>query len=157
MSMLKNNVQSENEIKTRPWTDKDKELLIELYPVHSNSELCTILCKTEGQLRGMKERLGLNQKYKKRISEYDIERIKKYYEDHCDSLDLDLFSQEIGLSKSTISRYAKKFNLTKKNRPLSDNSVEKLKREIDYTYYVDRAIERISEFIDICYIKDLKI
>lgn len=40
---------------------------------------------------------------------------------------------------------------------LSKNTVEKLKREIDYTYYVDRAIERISEFIDICYIKDLKI
>lgn len=144
MSMLKNNVQSENEIKTRPWTDKDKELLIELYPVHSNSELCIILCKTEGQLRGMKERLGLNQKYKKRISEYDIERIKKYYEDHCDSLDLDLFSQEIGLSKSTISRYAKKFNLTKKNRPLSDNSVEKLKRGLSKYMQTDKYINIIK-------------
>lgn len=40
---------------------------------------------------------------------------------------------------------------------LSPETVEKLKEEIDYSYYIDRAIERISEFIDIYYIKDLKI
>lgn len=112
MNMLKNNEQKENEIKTRPWTNEDKAMLIELYPNHTNKELCIILEKTEGQLRGMKERLGLNSKYNKPLTESEQKKIIEYYNNHQDYLDLDTFSKDLGRSKISISRYAgkKQFN-----------------------------------------------
>lgn len=42
MSTLKSNEQNEKEIKTTPWTNEEKELLVKLYPEKSNSELCMI-------------------------------------------------------------------------------------------------------------------
>lgn len=48
MNTLKNNEQNENETKIKSWTDDEKNLLIELYPTHSNKELCQLLDKTEG-------------------------------------------------------------------------------------------------------------
>ena len=44
------------------WTDNEKQILIENYPIMTTSELMILLNKSEGQIRGMKERLGLNQK-----------------------------------------------------------------------------------------------
>lgn len=44
------------------WTSAEKDLLIELYDTHTDRYLCSILNKTSGQVRGMKERLGLNRK-----------------------------------------------------------------------------------------------
>jgi len=73
MNTLKSNDQNEKEIKTRPWTEKDKIDLKELYPYKTDKELCIILEKTSGQLRGMKERLKLNQK---NIPFSDIEKEK---------------------------------------------------------------------------------
>lgn len=44
------------------WTDNGKQILIKNYPTMTTSELMILLNKSEGQIRGMKERLGLNQK-----------------------------------------------------------------------------------------------
>lgn len=44
------------------WTQEEKDLLISLYDEHTDKELCDILKKSAGQLRGMKERLHLNYK-----------------------------------------------------------------------------------------------
>jgi hypothetical protein len=57
--------------------EKDKEDLIELYPYKTNKELCLILEKSEGQLRGMKERLGLNTKFNP-FSEYEKQLIREF-------------------------------------------------------------------------------
>ena len=40
------------------WTDNEKQILIENYPIMTTSELMILLNKSEGQIRGMKERLG---------------------------------------------------------------------------------------------------
>lgn len=135
MSMLKNNEQKENEIKTRPWTDEDKAMLIELYPNHTNKELCIILEKTEGQLRGMKERLGLNSKYNKPLTESEQKKIIEYYNNHQDYLDLDTFSKDLGRSKISISRYAGKNNLTKHNRKKPEEIIAKQKNS--YKKYME--------------------
>ena len=44
------------------WTEEEKQLLVDNYPYMSNKELMLLLNKTDGQLRGMKSRLGLNSK-----------------------------------------------------------------------------------------------
>ena len=48
----------------KTWTDDEKQTLIEMYPTHTDNELCEILGKKITQLRGMKERLGLRGKRK---------------------------------------------------------------------------------------------
>ena len=79
--MSKSNVQNEREIKTRPWTEKDKMNLVKLYPYKTNKELCEILEKTDGQLRGMKSHFGLNQKIKP-LTLKEKEEIEKFYKNN---------------------------------------------------------------------------
>lgn len=50
------------------WSEKEKALLIELYPNHTDKELCEILGKTLPSLRGTKTRLGLRSKYKPKVN-----------------------------------------------------------------------------------------
>ena len=45
------------------WTDEEKQRFVELYPEHTDWELCDILGKRVTQLRSMKERLGLRAKW----------------------------------------------------------------------------------------------
>lgn len=129
MSMSKNNEQSENEIRTRPWTDEDKNNLIELYPYKTNKELCIILEKSEGQVRGMKERLGLNSKFFP-FSEYEKELIKDFYLNNQNSMDLESFAKKIGRQKTSISRYARKLNLTHRDRNLCQSSINKAQKSL---------------------------
>lgn len=52
----------------KTWSDEEKKLLVELYPLHTDAELCEILDKRITQIRGMKERLGLRAKRKPKIN-----------------------------------------------------------------------------------------
>lgn len=127
--MLKSNVQNERKTKTRPWTKKDKMNLIKLYPYKTNKELCEILEKTDGQLRGMKSNLGLNQKFKP-LTIKEKEEIEKFYKNNPNEMNLEEFSQKLGRQKTSISRYARKLGLTKHNREFSEQSIEKLKNSL---------------------------
>lgn len=124
--MLKSNVQNEKETKASPWTEKDKKKLIELYPYKTNKELCEILEKTDGQLRGMKSRLGLNEKFKPLTTE-EKEKIEQFYRNNPNEMDLENFSKELGRPKTSISRYARKLGLTKYTRKFSQQSINKMK------------------------------
>lgn len=107
MNTLKNIVQNEKEIKTRPWTEDDKTMLISLYPYKTNKELCVILEKTDGQLRWMKSQLGLNSKFKPFTNEEKM-LIEQFYKDNRNTMDLESFAKSLGRQKTSISRYAKK-------------------------------------------------
>ena len=132
MNTLKNNEQIE--IKQKGWTKEEKEQLIEMYPYKTTKELCNILDKSEGQIRGMKERLGLNQKLKIFTIE-EKEMIIDFYKNNPNEIDLDNFANLINRPKTSISRFAKQIGLTKNNRKLSDSSL--LKRQESYNKYIE--------------------
>lgn len=144
MSMLKSNEQKEKEIKTRPWSEKDKDDLIRLYPNKTNKELCIILEKSEGQLRGMKERLGLNAKIKPFTNEEKLKIEDFYKANHCE-MDLEAFAQKLGRPKTSISRYAKSLDLTKKGRPLSKQAMEKREKSSSEYRKTDEYINIIKQ------------
>lgn len=108
------------------WTNEEKEALVSLYPNHQMKELCTILNKTEGQIRGMKERLGLNTKFNP-FSEQEEEIILKYYQDNPNEIDLKELSDKINRPVSSISRWARKRGLTRQDRPLTEKAMCNLK------------------------------
>lgn len=111
------------------WTNDEKSLLISLYPNHTDKELCDILRKTPGQIRGMKERLGLNSKFDVfTVAETNI--IREYYNGHPSEIDLDYLSKMIGRPKTSIARWAGKNGLTKNNRPLTESAKSKSKESI---------------------------
>lgn len=106
------------------WAAEEKVLLKELYPDHSDMELCEILKKTPGQIRGMKSRLGLRGKQCPFTSE-ERDYIRAYYENHIDSLNLDALSKEMGRQKTSISRVARSMGLTDQGRSVPDEVVRK--------------------------------
>lgn len=109
---------------TTPWTDAEKKLLIQLYPEKSNPELCDILHKTDGQLRGMKSKLGLNSKSNP-LTIQEKTKIELYYTENKDAIDLDSFAKNLGRPKTSISRYARKLGLTKNDRAQSQKAINK--------------------------------
>ena len=136
MNTLKNIVQNEKEIKTRPWTEDDKTMLISLYPYKTNKELCVILEKTDGQLRWMKSQLGLNSKFKPFTNEEKM-LIEQFYKDNRNTMDLESFAKSLGRQKTSISRYAKKIGLTKYGREKSEESIEKIKHSLEIYHESD--------------------
>lgn len=143
MSTLKNNEQKESETKTRPWTEKDKSDLIELYPCKTNAELCEILEKSEGQVRGMKERLGLNQKFRPFTKE-EICKVEEFYESRYKDISLDDLAKELGRSKIAIQRNAKRIGLKRKDRKLSKNSKERLALSLSKYRETDEYKENVK-------------
>lgn len=101
------------------WTDNEKQILIENYPIMTTSELMILLNKSEGQIRGMKERLGLNQKLNVFTNE-EKELIRKFYEENSEQLNLDDFAKKLNRPKTSICRYANKEGLTKSSRPMTE-------------------------------------
>lgn len=144
MSMSKNNEQKEKEIKIRPWTEKDKEDLVKLYPYKTNKELCVLLEKSEGQVRGMKERLGLNSKINLFTDKEKLE-IEEFYKTNCLEMDLETFAKKLGRPKTSISRYAKSLNLTKSNRPLSKQAIEKREKSLSEYRKTDEYINNLKK------------
>lgn len=137
MKNINDSNEKKKEKKTRSWTKEDKELLVELYPEKSNIELCEILEKTDGQLRWMKSKLGLNTKFKP-FTEEEKERIKNYYLEHKDDLDLCMLSKEMNRQKTSISRYARKIGLTDICRKNTEESIKKSKIGLQ-NYYKTEA------------------
>lgn len=70
------------------WSQEEKDLLISLYAEHSDKEICDILNKTPGQIRGIKERLHLNAKMIP-FTEAEKQRIVEWYTEHPDTISLD--------------------------------------------------------------------
>lgn len=103
------------------WTDYEKLQLVKLYPNHSDKELCNILRKTSGQLRGMKERLGLNAK-QDLFTDKEKEIITNYYNEHPLEIDLSDLSKMLGRPKTSIARWAGSQGLTKSNRPVTESA-----------------------------------
>ena len=150
MSMLRNNGQKEKETKKTKWTELEKQELVNLYPTHTNAELCDILHKTEGQIRGMKERLGLNLKHIT-FSDKEKELIKLFYNSNKDKIDLEGFSKELKKPKTSISRYARTIGLTNSNRQLSDIAKRNLSKSLnDYRnseYYIHEIKPKADELL----------
>lgn len=142
-SISKNNEQKEREIKIRHWDEEDKQLLIELYHTHSNKELCKILQKTDGQLRGMKTKLGLNEKFKP-FTDEEKYLIEQFYKTNDNIMNLESFATRIGRPKTSISRYARKLGLTICNRSLSEESICKMKESINRYLESDYYKEEIK-------------
>ena len=88
-----------------------------------------MLNKTEGQLRGMKERLNLNQKFNP-FTDEEKSKIENFYNNNLNEIDLDNFAKTLGRQKTSISRYARKVGLTKDNRPFSEDSINKRKNSL---------------------------
>lgn len=112
-----------------PWTEEEKQILIDSYPTLSNKELCDLLHKTEGQLRGMKERLCLNTKFNP-FTDDEKQLIKKYYETHLDAIDLDYLSGILNRQKTSISRYANKEGLTNVHRCATESTIQHIKEGV---------------------------
>lgn len=110
--------------------------MIKLYPYKTNKELCKILEKTEGQLRGMKSRLGLNRKFKPLTSK-EKEEIENFYKGNPNEMNLEEFSKKLGRQKTSISRYARRLGLTKYNRSFSNQSIEKIKNILSIYHETD--------------------
>lgn len=102
------------------WTDNEKQILIKNYPTMTTSELMILLNKSEGQIRGMKERLGLNQKLAVFTNE-EKELIREFYEKNSEQINLDDFAKKMNRPKTSICRYAKKEGLTNPSRPITDS------------------------------------
>lgn len=109
-----------------PWTDEEKKLLIDNYESMSDKELRELLNKTDGQLRGMKSRLGLNSKTNY-LTDEEKQTIINYYNSHPNEIDLDELSKMINRQKTSICRFARKEGLTDNSRPLTNKSIDKLK------------------------------
>lgn len=143
MNTLKNNVQSESEIKKRSWTEEDKDNLVKLYPYKTNKELCKILEKSDGQLRWMKSQLGLNTKFKP-FTDDEKSLIEQFYKNNPDNMDLDSFAKSLGRQKTSISRYARKIGLTKYGREKSVESIEKFKFSLNKYHETTEYINEIK-------------
>lgn len=124
------------------WSDAEKELLLELYPDHTTKELCEILHKSSGQVRGIKERLGLNYKLDV-FSNEEIDEIEQYYRFNNGVIDLNYLSEKINRPKTSISRAAGRMGLTRRDRPLS----ESVKRSLHTTNERLRGTERYKDKI----------
>lgn len=127
---------------------------MELYPTHSNNELCQLLEKTEGQIRGMKERLKLNTKFNPLTDEEKL-AIKNFYMENPYEIDVEGFSKKLGRAKVTIERYARKLGLTNYKRPLSQNTKEKMKESLKkyrksdlYIINKERQKELLSHYLN---------
>lgn len=106
------------------WTDEEKRKLVDLYPTHTGKELCELLGKTSGQLRGMKERMNLCGKVTV-FTEQEKEIIRDYYLSYPTSIDLEFLSSQLGRRKTSISRYARTIGLTNNSRPPTEATIEK--------------------------------
>lgn len=106
------------------WTDIEKQMLVQLYPYHTDAELCETLNKTRGQVRGMKERLGLHVKQNK-FSDDEIESVKLFYESNPNEMDLEKFARAIGRPKTSISRIARSLGLTNYHRGNTESEINK--------------------------------
>lgn len=112
------------------WTNDEKQLLIANYKFMTDKELIKLLNKTPGQLRGMKERLGLNSKLNT-FTDKEKEIIINYYNSHDDkSFNLDELSSLINRPKTSICRFAKKEQLTNPNRNKSEYQKDKIKEGV---------------------------
>lgn len=119
------------------WTEEEKGVLLSLYPEHSDAEICSILGKTPGQLRGMKERLGLRAKSNP-LKESEKAAIREYYMLNNGALDLQPLSEKINRNPQVISRYARSIGLTNNSRPLTDACLLKQKEARDAFHNTER-------------------
>lgn len=127
------------------WTEEEKQLLVDNYPYMSNKELMLLLNKTDGQLRGMKSRLGLNSKCNP-LTQEEKDIIIDYYNKHDNnSIDLDELSLLINRPKTSICRFAKKENLTNNCRPLTEKTINKMKEGIEKYHKSDEYKNNIYE------------
>lgn len=132
-------------INKTPWTDEEKQLLIKNYPYMSNKELMVLLNKTDGQLRGMKSKLGLNSKFKP-FTQEEKDIIINYYKEHNNSsIDLDELSLLVGRQKTSICRFARKENLTDNCRPLTEETINKMKDGLKKYQETDEYKENVHK------------
>lgn len=124
------------------WTEYEKQKLKALYPHHTDKELCKILGKTSGQIRGMKERLGLNAKVNP-LSNTEKDIIRRYYIAHPNDIDIRKLSEMLHRPVTSISRYARSISLTNNSRSLTSETVDKIRHS--------QSVYRQSEH----YIKDI--
>ena len=103
-----------------------------------------IIGKSEGQVRGMKERLGLNSKINL-FTDKEKQEIEEFYKTNCLEMDLETFAQKLGRPKTSISRYAKSLNLTKSNRPLSKQVIEKREKSLSEYRETDEYINNLKK------------
>lgn len=130
------------------WTSEEKERLVELYPDHTTKEMCEILGKTDGQIRNMKQNLGLRGKLNV-FTEQEKDIIRKYYESHPNEIDLVRLSEMIGRPKTSISRWAQKEGLTRIDRPPTEealkNIIESAKKYRQTDLYINQIKPKMIE------------
>lgn len=130
------------------WTNEEKQRLFELYPEHTDKELCEILGKTIGQLRGMKSKLHLNQKCSP-FTDDEKKRIIDFYTSHPDEMDLESFAKDLGRQKTSISRYARKAGLTSYSRSQTEEqrakNAESHRQLYQSEYYREHVVPSIKE------------
>lgn len=125
------------------WTNDEKQLLIDNYELMTDKELIALLNKTPGQLRGMKERLGLNSKLNI-FSEKEKETIINYYCSHDDEdFNLDELASMINRPKTSICRFANKEQLTNINRNKSIYQKDKIKDGVNKYISTDKYKDNI--------------
>lgn len=112
------------------WTDIEKQMLVQLYPYHTDAELCDVLNKTSGQVRGMKERLGLRAKLNT-FTDAEINAIKHFYESNPDEMDLAEFAKALGRPKTSISRAARSLGLTNRCRSNTEDEIKKTRDKME--------------------------
>lgn len=138
------------------WTDEEKQILIELYHKGlSVKELSEKLGRPEGGIRGMKTKLGLNEKFIPLTNE-EKQKIIDYYNEHNgEYLNLKQLSEDIGRSIASIERVAKENNLRNNKRKMTDSIKEKHRQRcIEYyksEYYQNEikpvVAKKVSDYL----------
>lgn len=126
------------------WSQEEKDLLISLYAEHSDKEICDILNKTPGQIRGIKERLHLNAKMIP-FTEAEKQRIVEWYTEHPDAISLDELALSMGRQKTSISRFARKCGLTNCSRKMTDAARKKLHAALEEYRKTERYLTVVKQ------------
>ena len=107
---------------SRRWTPEMDSRLMELYETHTRKEICDIMGKTAGSVRGRMSRLGLNTKVRG-WSDDEVEKLKDIYASlSCvEDMPLDVIAAEIGRSRASVACKANDLGLTDLCRPVVKN------------------------------------
>lgn len=107
------------------WTQEEESFLLEHSEDMSLKELSHYLNKSLGSIRGKRERMGLNQRFRP-FTDEEKEVIRSYYLAHPDEIDIGKLAKNMGRQKTSISRYAQKIGLSNSKRSFTDERKQKI-------------------------------
>ena len=98
-------------------------------------------------------------KYSGEISKQPLQNVNRAFAYNSDEVQGMIYKykrDKDGIKKAKVSSLPESVFIYN-NEILSDEAIDKIIPQIDYQYYIDRAYERIAEFIKIKVVKDINL